>query len=55
MIRLGMSVSDDSILRHLRRRAASPGGTMSDLRVVGSDDWSWLKGCRYGTLIVDLE
>jgi transposase len=25
------------------------------LRVVGIDDWSWLKGSRYGTIVVDLE
>jgi transposase len=23
--------------------------------VAGIDDWGWIKGCRYGTLIVDLE
>jgi transposase len=23
--------------------------------VVGFDDWSWLKGSRYGTIVVDLE
>jgi hypothetical protein len=25
------------------------------LRVVGIDDWSWMKGTRYGTIVVDLE
>ena len=56
MTRLGMPVSDDTILRHLKRHAtASTGDLRPVLRVVGIDDWSWLKGCRYGTLIVDLE
>jgi len=55
MTRLGMPVSDDTILRHLKRRIAAPEGTQPVLRVVGIDDWSWLKGCRYGTLVVDLE
>jgi hypothetical protein len=38
-----MSISDDTILRHLKRNAS---------RV---DDWSWRKSWRYGTIIVDLE
>ena len=25
------------------------------IRVVGMDDWSWRRSCRYGTMIVDLE
>ncbi len=55
MTRLGMPMSDDTILRHLKRRTAAPESTQPVLRMVGIDDWSWLKGCRYGTLIVDLE
>jgi transposase len=26
-----------------------------DLRILGIDDWSWLKGSQYGTIMVDLE
>lgn len=55
MTRLGMPTSDDTILRHLKRRLTASTGPQLALRVVGIDDWSWLKGCRFGTLIVDLE
>ena len=55
MTRLGMPMSDDTILRPLKRRAATFTSTQPVLRVVGIDDWSWIKGRRYGTLIVDLE
>ena len=52
MRRLGMPQGDDRILRNLKRHAALPN---NPLRVVGIDDWRWLKGSRYGTIIVDLE
>ncbi len=50
--RLSMPVSADTLLRLLRRRATP---TPSDVRVVGIDDFAWLKGQRYGTIICDLE
>ncbi len=50
--RLSMPVSADTLLRLLRRRATP---TPSDIRVVGIDDFAWLKGQRYGTIICDLE
>lgn len=50
--RLAMPVSADTLLRLLRRRAAP---TPSTVRVVGIDDFAWLKGQRYGTIICDLE
>jgi transposase len=53
MKRLGNIVSDDTILRHLKRRAAH--NTKKRLRVVGIDDWSWRKAWSYGTIVVDLE
>jgi len=53
MKRLGMPVSDDSILRHLKRAACVSRG--KGLRVVGIDDWAWKKGHNYGTILVDLE
>jgi transposase len=53
MRRLGMPQGDDRILRNLKRRGAVLPG--QPLRVVGIDDWSWLKGARYGTIMVDLE
>ncbi len=53
MKQLGMPVSDDTILRHLKR-GASPVDE-PPARIVGIDDWSWRKSWRYGTIIVDLE
>ncbi|MCZ4292376.1 ISL3 family transposase, partial [Hoeflea alexandrii] len=54
MQRLGMPVSDDTILRQLKRDAAvAP--CASKIRVVGIDDWSWRRATNYGTIMVDLE
>jgi transposase len=54
MHRLGMPVSDDTILRRLKRHArAQTAKTVS--RAVGIDDWSWRKGSSYNTILVDLE
>jgi transposase len=54
MRQLGMPVSDDTLLRHVKSapRVARPGEA---LRVVGVDDWAWRKGQRYGTILVYLE
>jgi transposase len=41
--RLGMGISDDTILRMLKRPAAEPRAP-DVLRVVGVDDWAWQKG-----------
>jgi transposase len=50
--RLLLPVSKDTLLRIVRRHAASP----PDLpRVVGIDDWAFKRGQRYGTIVVDLE
>ena len=54
MKRLGMPVSDDTILRHLKRQVARL-CAKTTVRVAGIDDWSWRKGCTYGTIVVDLE
>jgi transposase len=54
MGRLGMPVSDTTILRSLKGHAGvrSANGAV---RVAGIDDWAWRKGASYGTIIVDLE
>jgi transposase len=53
--RLGMAVSDDTLLRLLKRPAAEPVAP-EVLRVVGIDDWAWQKGQQhFGTILVDLE
>ncbi len=54
MRRLGMPVSDETILRQLKRDAALAHRDAT-IRVVGIDDWSWRRSWRYGTMIVDLE
>ena len=43
MKRLGMPVSDDTILRHLKRQVARL-RARTPVRVAGIDDWSWRKG-----------
>jgi len=54
MKRLGAPVSDDTILRHLKRRVAVR-EAKTPVRVAGIDDWSWRKGSTYGAIVVDLE
>ena len=54
LTRIGMPVSDDTILRHLKRQAKANAAATS-VRVAGIDDWAWRKGSTYGTIIVDLE
>jgi transposase len=52
--RIGMPVSDDTILRHLKRQAKA-NSNVTSVRVGGLDDWAWRKGSTYGTILVDLE
>jgi hypothetical protein len=55
LARLGMGISDDTILR-LLKRATAAALAPNVLRVVGIDDWAWRKGQHhYGTILVDLE
>ena len=50
--RLGLRVSDDTVLRQLKNRAQDNAEAPT---VIGIDDWSWRKSQTYGTIIVDLE
>ncbi|MCG5244145.1 transposase [Azospirillum doebereinerae] len=47
-----MPVSGDTLLRLIR---AAPLPATPTPRVIDIDDWSWRRGQRYGTIIVDLE
>jgi transposase len=55
MKRMAMSVSDDTILRRIKRAARAAMHGEQRLRVVDVDDWAWKKGQTYGTILVDLE
>lgn len=50
--RMGIRVSPNTILRAVRRL---PLPTPPTVQIVGVDDWSWRKGQRFGTMLVDLE
>ncbi len=47
-----MPGSRNTVLRRVRRL---PEPEFPEPEVVGIDDWSWRKGQRYGTIVVDLE
>lgn len=50
--RLMLPISNDTLLRVVRRRARVP---MDPLTVIGIDDWAYRRNCRYGTIVCDLE
>jgi transposase len=54
LARLAIPVSDNAILRQLKRHASDRRDDVP-LRVIAIDDWSWRKGFSYGTIIVNLE
>jgi transposase len=55
LARLGMGISDDTVLRRLKRPTTTPLAP-DVLRVIGIDDWAWQKGQHhYGTIVADLE
>jgi len=49
---LGLAVSPDTLLR---LTTAAPLAAPPTPRVLGVNDWSWRKGQRWGTILVDLE
>ena len=50
--RLMVPVSNDTLLRVVRRRAKLP---EAPLNVIGIDDWAWRRNHRYGSIVCDLE
>jgi transposase len=50
--RLGIAIAPSSLLRSLMQFHAA---RVPAVQVLGVDDWSWKKGRRYGTILVDLE
>ena len=50
--RLSMPVSNDTLLRAVRRRGSV---SFPPPAIIGIDDWAWRRNHRYGTLICDLE
>lgn len=46
--RMMLPVSNDTLLRIVRRRASIPSGP---LNVIGIDDWAWRRNHRYGTIV----
>jgi transposase len=50
--RSGIATTPSTLLRQLMQLQAP---TTKAVRVLGVDDWSWKKGRRFGTILVDLE
>lgn len=49
---IGIHISSSTVLRDVHRMRPSD---YRDVRQIGVDDWAWLKGVTYGSIIIDLE
>jgi transposase len=49
---IGMRAAPTTLLRYLRE-VSTP--SVTQVRVVGLDDWAYKRGDTYGTILVDLE
>jgi transposase len=54
LARLSIATSDDTVLRRIRQVASELPATIP-VRNLGVDDWAWLKGREFGTILVDLD
>ena len=54
MVRLGVRVSDSTILRRVKHHARI-GPNRAMMRAAGVDEWAWRKGTKISTIVVDLE
>src|ERR1700704_321220 len=54
LTRLSVATSDDTVLRRVRQEPAeAPSGF--PVQNLGVDDWAWLKGREFGTILVNLD
>lgn len=54
LARLSITTSDDTVLRRVRQVATNVPIT-TPVRNLGVDDWAWLKGREFGTILVNLD
>jgi transposase len=52
LARLAIAVSDDTVLRRVKRSSSD---STVPIRNLGVDDWAWRKGQSYGTILVNLD